>query len=137
MKNKIKLLIAFCMLFAAYSFGQDSTGTGTPTTGGIPAIELFASIPGLILLTTIISGWLTAHVSLPSTLKQIVSWAVGIGLAFLGQWKGLGIFATADTITTVSIGIGTSMVSNGLFDAGTLDNILGIFLAKKKTTPGN
>jgi len=95
----------------------------------------FGSLSAMATLVVIISGYLNTHVlkTLSSTIKQIVSWAVAIALAFIGQMKGLGVVAEANTLWTIINGLAVGLVANGLFDVNLVQSILTFIGAKKKT----
>lgn len=136
------LLLLFTFSFVVAAFGQTDTAVATdpgtvvvtdPPPAESPLMQFFTSVSGLVMLTMVVTGWITSRAkSMSATLKQIVSWLIAIGLCFFAQAKGFGLLADADTITTALYGIGVAMVSNNFFDAGTLDNILVLLLAKKK-----
>lgn len=142
-----KLFVAFfavAMLLFTVGFAQtDSSATdcgGTPcattTASDDGAFSFFFTLSGCLLLISVVSGWvigLLSKMNLNSTFKQIISWAVAVGVAFFGQAKGYGMFADLSTIETAAYGIGLAMVSNHLYDVGTLDNILTLLFAKKKS----
>lgn len=141
MKNYMKTialmlfaLVAFVVVgYAQDSSAVDTTVTSAPSTSGEGVLSFFFNISGLVLLVQIVSGWLLKFMSgFGATMKQLVSWVVAVGLAFIGQAYGYGMFAGVGTIETAAIGVGVGMVANHLYDAGTLDNILYLFFAKGK-----
>lgn len=115
-----------------------ATGTDVTTTTDTPAetnpvLQFFFSYAGLVLLIQIVTGWILKTVpTLGKTLKQVTSWVVALGIAYVGKLYGYGLFADANTIQTIATGIGLGMVANYLYDAKTLESILSIFFANKK-----
>jgi len=102
-----------------------------PATEVNPIAEFFASITSLILLISIVTGWIIKTAKSSGTLSQIISWVVAFAVAFIGYWQQIGIFEGVDILKTAAIGLGAGLVTNRLFDAGTLDNLLKFFFAKK------
>ena len=74
--------------------------------------------------------------------KLIVSWVMSIGLAILGFWLQLGIFADCGTpdmwqgwLKTILIGLGCALVANKVYDMDEIRNLLetifGLFKKKE------
>jgi hypothetical protein len=129
------MLLLAMLAFVLVGYAQDSTATGGGSTGtsGEGVLSFFFNISGLVLLVQIVTGWvLKVMPMLGATAKQLASWVISVGLAFVGQAYGYGMFEGINTIHTAAIGLGVGMVANHLYDAGTLDNILYLFFAKKK-----
>ena len=82
---------------------------------------------------TLITGWVKTHAltSINGTWTQLLSWAISIGLAFVGSQKGLGVFANTTVIGTVLNGIGVGLIANGIFSADFVQTILAFLKAKK------
>lgn len=113
----------------------DTVVTATPTPSTPSSTDdiysFFFNVTGMILLIQIVSGWILKVLpQFNSTIKQVITWGISVGVAFVGQHYGLGMFNGISTVETVTIGVGLGMVSNHLYDVGTLDNILSIFFAK-------
>lgn len=106
----------------------------TPVEPVNPVLEFFFSYAGLVLLIQIVTGWILKTIPvLGKTLKQITSWVVAVAIAWVGKHFGYGLFADASILETVATGIGLGMVANYLYDAKTLESILAIFFANKKS----
>ncbi len=95
----------------------------------------FTSITAMAALAVLITAWINAKivrefVFLGLSSRQLVSWAVCIGLAFLGQWKALGLFADANTVWTLINGIGIGLVANGIFSIEFVQSILAFLKLK-------
>lgn len=71
----------------------------------------------------------------PSLIIQIVSWITGVVLAMLAWILNLGFFAElAVWWEALAVGVGASLVANGVFDTGLITwilNMIGIKTAKK------
>lgn len=118
---------------AVVEASTDVIPTADPVTPTSPLIEFFYSYAGLVLLIQIITGWLLKTVpSIGKTFKQVISWVVAVGIAYVGKLYGFGLFADAGMVETIATGIGLGMVANYLYDAKTLESIIGIFFANKK-----
>ena len=121
----------------ATAVAQASTVTNSdpvmPMEANNPVLEFFFSYAGLVLLIQILTGWILKTVPmLGKTLKQVTSWVVAVGVAYIGNLYGYGLFAGASMIETIATGVGLGMVANYLYDAKTLESILSIFFANKK-----
>lgn len=105
----------------------------TPVEPVNPVLEFFFSYAGLVLLIQIVTGWILKTIPLMGkTLKQMTSWVVAVGIAYIGKLYGYGLFADASLVETIATGIGLGMAANYLYDAKTLESILSIFFANKK-----
>jgi len=95
----------------------------------------FGTLAAAAGLVVILAGYVNTHVfsTASATVKQIVSWVLAIVVAFVGQIKGLGVFASTDVIWTVLNGLGVGLVANGIFDVGLVQSILEFIKAKKPT----
>ena len=93
----------------------------------------FTSLTLLAALATIVSGYVNTHAlsNASSTMKQIASWVVAIGLAFVGSLKGLGIVADTSVLFTALNGLAIGLVSNGIFDVSLVQSVLEFIRAKK------
>lgn len=93
----------------------------------------FGSLALLASLATIISGYINTHAlsTASGTIKQIVSWVVGVALAFVGSAKGLGIVADTNIVFTLLNGVAIGLVSNGIFDITLVQSVLEFIKAKK------
>lgn len=117
--------------------GDVATPTATAETPGTtvsetdPVVKFFGSITGILLLSMIVTGWLTSRsTSMSGTLKQIISWIVPVGICLFGSSMHYGIFESISLPLSAGIGALIAAVANGLWDAGTLDNILGLLGVK-------
>ena len=158
MKNYIKsaALVAISSMFFAFSvFAQDTAKSKTTDTSCYVSTSdtscvtsaseqvvnpqtddlmvFFFSLAGLVLLVQVLSGWILKFAAgANSTIKQLITWVVSCGIAFYGMKNHIGVFADTSVAETIAYGIGVAMVSNHLYDAGTMDKILGLFFAKSK-----
>jgi len=92
----------------------------------------FGSLMMMASAVTLITGWINTHVTQLSGWKaQLLSWGVSIALAFVGAWKGLGLFQEADVLNTIINGVGVGLVANGVFSVEFVQQILAFLKAKK------
>lgn len=149
MKNSVKKLILTALGILAVAFVATAQDTATaeavqavvptePTTTPVepvnPVVQFFFSYAGLVLLIQIVTGWILKTIPmLGKTLKQMTSWVVAVGIAYVGKIYGFGLFADAGLVETIATGVGLGMVANYLYDAKTLESILAIFFANKKS----
>lgn len=98
-------------------------------------IALFDSLPGIVLLMSIVTPLLTnainSLVKLSGKAVQILSWVTGILLSLVGYYFNLGMFSEVEIWQALLIGLGAGLISNGLFDIGLVKSILKMVGAKK------
>lgn len=91
----------------------------------------FGSLAAVAGAVVALSGWLKTYVIKVDGIKaQLLTWLISIGIAFLGQWQGLGIFAGGDILTTVLNGVGVGLVANGIYSIEAVQNVLVLVKAK-------
>lgn len=97
--------------------------------------QYFISLAATAATATIVTGYVTTHLlkTLSSQMKQVASWVIAIGICFLANWQGWGLFADLSLVWTAIYGLATGLVSNGIFDINVIQIILGAIGAKKKT----
>lgn len=99
--------------------------------GIIDLSPYFATLAALAGLVVVVTGWLKTNLLKWDGWKaQALSWVLSIGLAFVGQWKGLGLFAETDVLWTVLNGLGVGLVANGIYSADLVQSILAFIKAK-------
>lgn len=92
----------------------------------------FGSLVMMASAVTLITGWINTHVAgLTGWKAQLLSWGVSVALAFIGSWKGLGLFQEADVLNTIINGVGVGLVANGIFSAEFVQQILTFLKAKR------
>jgi hypothetical protein len=95
----------------------------------------FANLATVALLVVLITGWVKTNLLKWDGWKaQLLSWGISISLAFLGKWKGIGIFADTDTVWTIIQGIGAGLVANGIYTVELVQSILAFIKAKPVKT---
>ena len=140
MTNVIKCLVLMllCMCTSIVTSIAQVIDSTAVSTGGSPTPDVvlmfFGTIPGMITLSMIVTGWLTIRISAlknaNSIIKQILSWMVVICVCIFGYLKGYGTWGdggllhTANTWVAIGYSIGIAAVANKLFDDGTLNDIL-------------
>ena len=89
-----------------------------------------------LLLTLIITQiskqnftWLNTETA-KMNFKQITSWVISIGLSFVGNYFGLGIFAGTTVLQTILYGFILGLVSNGVFDISIIKSLFTMFQSK-------
>ena len=94
----------------------------------------FANLAALAGLTVLVTGWLNTNVlKLSGWKSQLLSWAVAIGIAFVGKWKAVGIFADTDVLWTALQGLGAGLVANGIYSVELVQSLLEFIKAKPAT----
>ena len=100
--------------------------------GTIDLAPYFGSLLALAGLVTLVTGWLKTHLlKLDGWKAQVLTWVISVALAFVGQWKGLGLFAETDVLWTVLNGLGVGLVANGVYSVEIVQSILAFLKAKK------
>ena len=96
--------------------------------------SIFISLALLAAAVVPVTAFINEHLTktLSSGAKQATSWVVAVGLAFLGYWKGVGIFADTTILWTVITGVAAGFVSNGIFDISFVQDILTFLKLNKK-----
>lgn len=91
----------------------------------------FGSLMMMASAVTLITGWVnTKWTGFTGWKTQALSWAISIGLAFIGAWKGLGLFEEADIVNTILNGLGVGLIANGIFTVEYVQHILTFLQAK-------
>lgn len=107
--------------------------TPTPTTENNPIMAYFLNLASIVVLTSLITGWFVSKsADMPAFRKQIISWVVCIGVCVAGHFLKWGFLADYSVGFTVGAGVGIGLVTNHVFDIGTLDALLGALGAGKK-----
>jgi hypothetical protein len=100
--------------------------------GTIDLAPYFGSLLALAGLVTLVTGWLKTHLlKLDGWKAQVLTWVISVALAFVGQWKGLGLFSETDVLWTVLNGLGVGLVANGVYSVEIVQSILAFLKAKK------
>lgn len=95
-------------------------------------IDYFTTIGGLSTLVLIITEWINRKFNVEkSWVKQLISWCVSILICVVGFVLQLGMFTTFGGIGTwlswvyVGLtGLGTGLISNGLYDITGVKSLL-------------
>ena len=130
-----KFFLVMCVLFTALVcvpvvYAQDvgdsveSAGVGFETFAALVALTAMI-IPFVVEVFKLIPN-------LPSIVKQIISWLVGVIAAFVGWKLNLGFLSELQLWVALIYGLGAGLIANGVFDTGIVTYILGIFGIGKK-----
>jgi len=137
MKNFIKgiLLMLFTGLFMFLALSGHSQDTATVATsidlGNFSAY--FVNIQALAGLVVIITAIVNKLIILNKKGKQILSWFIAIGLAYLGWFLKLGMLLDMSWWMVIVYGFMTGLIANGIFDFDKVKWLLSIFnLAKTR-----
>lgn len=91
----------------------------------------FATIGGVAALNVIVTEFINNAIGAKGWVKQVISWACPMLIAILGLVFGWGIFAGYGTIGsftawiyTILTGLGTGLVSNGIYDIKYVQNAI-------------
>lgn len=92
--------------------------------------QIFVATAPFIGAIAFLSEWIKSMFKISGGASQYLSWGVGIALAVIGNLFNLGLFVELDWTATLLFGFLCALSSNGLFDTGFVDWIIGLF--KKK-----
>ena len=124
-------MLVAAFVFIPVAFAQDvgdpvdSAGMGFESFSALVALTAMI-IPFVVELFKLIPG-------LPSIVKQILSWLIGVLAAFAGWQLNLGFLGGLDWYIALLYGFGAGLIANGVFDTGIVTYILGIFGIKGDT----
>lgn len=91
----------------------------------------FGSLSAMAGLVILITGWVNTHgLNLKGWKAQLLSWGISIALAFVGSWKGVGLFAETSTVWTIVNGLGVGLIANGIFSVDLVKTLLEFLKAK-------
>ena len=109
--------------------------------------EYALSAVSMIILITLVAGWVFSLFKINTTVVwfgfikvgQLISWVVSIGLSFLAQFFGLGMFETLSVLQTVLYGIILGLGANAFYDIAVVQYLLDLVKAlspsQKKINP--
>ena len=112
--KKLFAILTFAVLMFTIPVFSQGTDPVDP-----PVIEnYFVDLGALSGLVVILSLALFSVVKIPVLwAKQIITWLISIGLAFVGQIWNIGIFEGVNTVWTIILGVGGGLLANGIYDA--------------------
>lgn len=128
---KTKLFLTAAMVLAPLAIFAQTV----PSVPGLDLNTLFASVASLAAVVPVVIELIKRVVPLSGLPAQITSWVLGVVLALLGDVLNLGVFAETTTVETLAVGLGASLVANGVFDTGLVTQILNALGIKSTTTP--
>ncbi len=130
MKRKLSYLALF-IIAPLLAFNQ----VETPEVPSENFMDMFTTFAAFVAGIPFVIEMIKKFINLQGLALQIVSWVVGILLAFGGQFFNIGIFEPFIWWQTLLFGIGASLAANGLADTNLVRLILsaiGITTKNKK-----
>lgn len=121
--SKFLFILAIISVFTSLSLFARGDSPPTDFQSG------FATFTSFILVIPLVVEFLKRRLpkNSPSLVIQIVSWVTGILLAMLAWFLNIGFFAElALWWEALAVGVGASLVANGVFDTGLITWILSI-----------
>jgi len=96
--------------------------------------DYFTDFGAFVLVVPVVVEFIKRAVpNAPHLANQIISWAVGVGLAMLAWALDLGFFAEIVTWwQALVIGFGSSLAANGVFDTGLITWIFSLIKIKSQ-----
>ena len=123
------IFISFLVVLAVPALAQPQFSMDIPS-GGYDAI--FASLAAIVAVIPMVVGLVKGiFPKMPSVVKQIISWVVGVAIALFGWWQGLGFFQDMEWYIALLYGLGSGLAANGIADIGFVDWLIGLFRKKK------
>ena len=132
-----KFIFLMCVLFTALvcapvAFAQD---VGDPVESAGMGFESFSALVALtaMIIPFFVEIFTKLIPGLPSLVKQIISWLIGVLAAAVGQQLNLGFLGGLSWYIALLYGLGAGLVANGVFDTGIVTFIfekLGLKVAK-------
>lgn len=100
---------------------------------------VFASVPGLIAATLVVSEYFTRFTHAEGFKAQLQAWACAIALCFLGSGFDMGIFSDTGTLQwyfeAPVAGILVGLAANGIFNVPGVTSILEMIKVRPKQEP--
>jgi len=116
------------ILFPVMLMAQTVTGS---TSFDFNAI--FLTVAAFAAVLPLVVEFLKDKLNMQGLVAQIFSWVLGLILAMVGWWLQMGMFIDILWWQALLIGLGGSLVANGVFDTGIITAILqAIGIIKKK-----
>lgn len=121
-------MIMLVILFPVMLMAQTVTGS---TSFDFNAI--FLTVAAFAAVLPLVVEFLKDKLNMQGLVAQIFSWVLGLILAMVGWWLQMGMFIDILWWQALLIGLGGSLVANGVFDTGIITAILqAIGIIKKK-----
>lgn len=129
-----KLFSLIMLVFALCMFTVPLIAQGTDPVEP-PAIEsYFFDLGTLSTLVVILSLAFFAMVKIPVLwVKQLITWLISVGLAFVGYYWNIGIFEGVNVVWTIILGFAGGLLANGIYDATFVQMILEFLKIKIPT----
>lgn len=119
----MRKLFIFLLCIAVVTPAMAQTEPVEPVNWG-DALQSFAA---LALTIPLVVDFFKLKLKLQGLTLQILSWGIGIIIGFIAWWLNIGIFAGLIWWQTLAVGVGASLVANGVADTGIIRTILAFF----------
>jgi hypothetical protein len=86
----------------------------------------FISIPALVAVMPFVIEFVKRMVNATGIAAQVLSWVLCVGIAMVGYWLEIGMFADLLWWKSLIVGVGVGLATNGIFDTGIVIGILQI-----------
>jgi hypothetical protein len=93
--------------------------------------DYFLTFGGFVILLPILVNWLKSAFKAEGIGAQILSWITGVIISLIAYAVNLGIFEGLTWWQAAIMGLGGSLASNGIFDAGLITWLFSIFKITK------
>jgi hypothetical protein len=128
MRKFLFLVMCTLLAFSVPVIAQEVVNPGNPPEVGW-GFETFATLTALVtVVIPFVVEILKRFVpGAPSLVKQVLSWLVGVAVAFAGWGFGLGFLSGLSWHIVLLYGLGSGLIANGVFDTGIVTYLLGLF----------
>ena len=133
MKKFLVLVIALLALVCVPAIAQEVINPENPPEVGW-GFDTFTALTALtaLAISFVVEICKRGFPNLPSFIKQIVSWLIGIAVALVGWWLELGFLSGLNWYIVLAYGFGAGLIANGVFDTGIVTWIFGLLGMKEK-----
>lgn len=129
MKKFVCLLVLFLFSFVATTFAAVTGDVG----GSIDYGAVFATFASLVAAIPFATEALKGLFRITSpVVNQVISWLVGIALAMLAWWLGIGFLEGVLWWVALIYGLAASLAANGVFDTGLIEWLIGLIIKRKQ-----
>lgn len=128
----MRTLLLICILlftFALPTFAQAPPPDPVTTSALDYAVDL-ATIPGVIALILLLTGWVKTVLKLEGNIVQWVSHGIGLILSLVCYFFDIGIYAEMTFLLAILTGILCTLSANGAFTYDKVKYILSLFKAQ-------
>lgn len=123
--KKFILLLTLILFSGVAAFGQDVDVPADWADIVVHINDWFGSLAGIAGITVFLAGFLNTILKVEKKfIKQLVAFAVAVGLTLGSSLLNFGFFAEALWYQALLYGLGAGLISNGFYDVTTVRALL-------------